>query len=154
MSAAPATARELFWLKAGTAYLWLTTWLGVLHPQYRRVGHDWLARLGLPDGLMWLTCAGELALGFAILALPPKGWLMAAQVAGVTVFTVNLAALEPMLLVHPFGMLSKNYPFIALVLPALVSWQDPLLWFHPFGPLTRNLPIIVGTLGVLNRCPR
>ncbi|MCC6332644.1 MAG: hypothetical protein IT380_01495 [Myxococcales bacterium] len=106
---------ELAWLKGGAASLWLTTALGVLHPHYRAVGHEWLSRLGLPDWLMWLTCAGELALGVIILVLPPRWWLMAAQVGAVAIFTVILAALEPMLLVHPFGVLSKNYPFLALV---------------------------------------
>lgn len=104
----------------------------MLHPYYRSVGHEWLSRLGLPDWLMWLTCAGELVLGVVILMLPPKWWLMAAQVGGVTVFTIILAALEPMLLVHPFGMLSKNYPFIALVvatwLAASEGWTPRATW--------------------------
>lgn len=58
-------------------------------------------------------------LGVLILVLPPRWWLMAVQVGGVSVFTIILAALEPMLLVHPFGVLSKNYPFLAL---AVATW--------------------------------
>lgn len=137
MRAEPATAKELLFLKAGTASIWLTTALGVLHPYYRSVGHEWLSRLGLPDWLMWLTCAAELALGLVILALPPKWWLMAAQVGGVTVFIVILAVLDPALLVHPFGMLSKNYPFIALVistwLVAREGWTPRALGILRFG---------------------
>lgn len=133
----PASRSEILWLKAGTASLWLTTALGVLHPYYRSVGHDWLSRLGLPDALMWATCAGELGLGLIILALPPRWWLMAAQVGGVTVFTAILAVLEPSLLVHPFGMLSKNYPFIALVistwLVAREGWTPRALGILRFG---------------------
>lgn len=132
LDAKTATPGEVFWLKAGTASLWLTTALGVLHPYYRAVGHDWLSRLGLPDWLMWATCAGELVLGTVILVLPPKWWLMAAQVAGVTGFTVILAALEPSLLAHPFGMLTKNLPFAALVITVwLISregWTARALW--------------------------
>jgi hypothetical protein len=137
MTAESATPGEVLWLKAGTASLWLCTALGVLHPYYRAVGHEWLSRLGLPDWLMWVTCAGELVLGLVILVLPPKWWLMAAQVGGVTVFTVILAGLEPALLVHPFGMLSKNYPFIALViatwLVAKEGWTPRALWVLRFG---------------------
>lgn len=127
-----ATAKELLWLKAGSASIWLTTALGALHPYYRSVGHDWLEVLGLPDWLMWLTCAGELVLGILILALPPRGWLMVAQVGAVAAFSVILAALEPRLLVHPFGILSKNGPFIALVvatwLVAREGWTPRATW--------------------------
>lgn len=115
----PATAKDVFWLKAGTASLWLTTALGVLHPYYRAVGASWLARLGLPDAVMWLTCGGELALGLLIMSCRPRWWLMGLQVAGVGVFTVILAALDPLLLAHPFGLLTKNLPFAALV---IVTW--------------------------------
>jgi hypothetical protein len=49
-------------------------------------------------------------LGVLVLALPPKTWLAGVQVGAVAGFTVILAALDPMLLVHPFGMLTKNLP--------------------------------------------
>lgn len=135
MTTAPAAlpARdELFWLKAGAASIWLTTALGVLHPTYREVGHAWLFRLGLPDALMWLTCSGELVLGVLVLVLPPRTWLAGLQVGAVAGFTVVLAALEPMLLVHPFGMLTKNLPFLALVvatwLAAREGWTPRAWW--------------------------
>lgn len=128
-----ATSGEQAWLKAGTASIWLLTAAGVLHPYYREVGHEYLARLGLPDALMWLACAGELGLALIILATKPATWLMAAQVGGVAFFTVVLGALEPMLLVHPYGVLSKNYPFVALVVTTwLVSregWTARATWW-------------------------
>lgn len=128
-----ATRGELWWLRAGTASIWLLTALGVLHPYYREVGHAYLAQLGLPDALMWLACAGELALALIILTVRPATWLMAAQVAGVAFFTLVLGALEPMLLVHPYGVLSKNYPFVALVVTTwLVSregWSARATWW-------------------------
>lgn len=128
----PATAREILVLKVGTASIWLLTALGVLHPYYRQVGHEWLSRLGLPDALMWPTCAGELALALAILALPPKGWLMTLQMGAVGFFTLILAALDWHLLVHPFGMLSKNGPFMGLVfatwLIAREGWTSRATW--------------------------
>ena len=137
MSAEAASGGELTFLKAGTASIWLTTALGVLHPYYRSVGHDWLARLGLPDWLMWVTCAAELGLALTILWLPPRWWLMGAQVGGVTVFTAILAGLEPALLVHPFGVLTKNLPFVALVISTwLVSvegWTPRALWVLRVG---------------------
>lgn len=132
MTAPEATPGELQWLRAGAASIWLTTALGVLHPSYREVGHDYLARLGLPDGLMWLACAGELVLGVVVLTQPPRTWLMAVQAGAVGFFTVTLAALEPALLVHPFGVLSKNYPFVALVvatwLAAREGWTARAWW--------------------------
>jgi len=127
----------LTFLKVGTASIWLTTALGVLHPYYRAVGHDWLSRLGLPDWLMWATCAAELLLALTILLLPPRWWLMVAQVGGVLVFTLILAGLEPMLLAHPFGVLTKNVPFAALVITTwLVSvegWTPRALWVLRVG---------------------
>lgn len=128
----PASARELLWLKAGCASIWLTTALGVLHPFFRSVGHTWLSRLGLPDALMWLACLAELGLGVAVLAARPSGHLAAAQLCAVAAFTAVLAALEPMLLVHPFGVLTKNVPFAALVaatwLVAKEGWTSRALW--------------------------
>lgn len=129
---APATAAEFRWLKAGAASIWLTTALGVLHPFYRSVGHAFLARLGLPDWLMWATCAGELVLAVILLASPPKTWLFVAQAGGVVTFTIILAALDPMLLVHPYGVLSKNYPFLALVTATWLlgreGWTPRVTW--------------------------
>lgn len=132
MRGAQATATELRWLKLGAASLWFTTALGVLHPFYRSVGHAFLARLGLPDWLMWATCAGELVLAVLVVALPPKTWLFVAQVGPVVAFTVILAGLEPTLLAHPFGVLSKNYPFLALVTTTWLvereGWTPRVTW--------------------------
>lgn len=137
VNAPAASSGELAFLKAGTASIWITTALGVLHPYYRSVGHEWLARLGLPDWLMWATCAAELGLALTILRLPPKWWLMGSQVGGVLVFTLILATLEPMLLAHPFGVLTKNVPFAALVITTwLVSvegWTARALWVLRVG---------------------
>lgn len=111
-------------LKAASAFLWIATALGVLHPYYRQVGHEWLTRLGLPDILMWLACAGELVLGVVILASPPRAVLMALQVVSVSAFTLILARLDPMLLAHPYGILSKNAPFGALVIATWLVWRE------------------------------
>ncbi len=128
----PARQGELLFLKLGAASIWFTTALGVLHPFYREVGSAFLGRLGLPEWLMWATCAGELVLAIIIVVSAPKTWLFVAQAGGVTVFTLILAFLEPMLLVHPFGMLSKNYPFLALVtatwLVAREGWTARATW--------------------------
>lgn len=132
VTGAPATSRELLWLKAGCASIWFTTALGVLHPYYRSVGHDFLSRLGLPDWLMLATCAAEFVLAVVIVTSAPKTWLFVGQAGGVVVFTLILATLDPMLLVHPYGVLSKNYPFLALVtvtwLVATEGWTPRVTW--------------------------
>lgn len=131
-SAEAASPAELRWLKAGCASIWLATALGVLHPTYRAIGHDFLTRLGLPDWLMWATCAGELGLAVLLLLRPPETWAFVLQAGAVSTFTLILAALDPMLLVHPYGVLSKNYPFLALVavtwLVAREGWTTRVTW--------------------------
>lgn len=128
----PASRGELLFMKVGAASIWFTTALGVLHPFYRSVGGEFLTRLGLPDWLMWATCAGELVLAVIVVVSPPRAWLFVAQAGAVSVFTVILAALDPMLLAHPFGVLSKNLPFLALVtatwLVGREGWTPRATW--------------------------
>ncbi len=107
--------RTLFWMRFGVAFLWLATALAVIHPYYREVGAEYLARIGLPWWVMLPTCALEFALGVRILAAPVGGLLTAFQFVMVATFTIILAVAEPGLLVHPFGMLSKNLPFLGLL---------------------------------------
>lgn len=143
----PAAAAET-WLRRGVAAVWLATGLGVLHPYYRAVGHDTLSRLGLPDLLMYATCAAEVVLG-AVLWFRPTDRLQAiAQIGPVLVFTVILVGLEPALLVHPFGVLSKNLPLLGAV---WLAWQirdrglDPALE----RPLRAATAIVWFTEGLL-----
>jgi len=97
------------------ASLWLLTAVLVLHPAYRAEGLRWLDRLHLPGGLMWVTCGAELVLGLRVGLGRPTAALTALQVALVAGFSLVLAVLDPMLLVHPFGILTKNLPFLAVV---------------------------------------
>lgn len=123
---------DLRLLRQGIASIWLTTALSVAHPHYREIGHQYLARLGLPDGCMYAACAFELALALAVLLLPVLGWLELLQGLMVVGFTVTLAVLEPILLVHPFGVLSKNYPLLCMLgTSTLVSkegWSTKATW--------------------------
>jgi len=105
-------------LKLGIASIWVLTGVFVLHPYYRAVGAEHLARLHLPSALMWATCAAEIVLGVWVLLgrmTPALSGLQAALVVG---FTAILAVMEPMLLVHPFGILTKNVPLLAAVVSA------------------------------------
>ena len=132
-----AGERDLKWLSWGAASIWLTTGLGVLHPFYRQVGAQYLDRLGLPHSLMWAACALEVVLAVAVAVLRPSLLLVGVQVALVAGFTLILGVTEPMLLVHPFGVLSKNYPLIAmLVTSALVAregWTARTTWLLRCG---------------------
>lgn len=87
----------------------------VLHPYYQAVGHEWLSRLGLPDVLMFATCLGEIILAGVVLRYPTNLLLAVLQSGAILCFTLILASLEPMLLVHPFGMLTKNIPIITTI---------------------------------------
>lgn len=99
-------------LVRSVAFVWLATAVLVLHPHYRAVGEAYLDRLGLPHWLMWATCAAELVLG-VVVALARPTWLSFALQAGpVAAFTIILAAIEPLLLAHPYGVLSKNLPLV------------------------------------------
>lgn len=108
------------WLRAALAGVWLATALTVFHPYYQEVGSAYLARLGLPSWLMWACDAGELAIALLVLRGPMSALLAAAQVVGVLGFTIVLSVLEPMLLVSPFGMLTKNLPFVVVVFVAFL----------------------------------
>lgn len=102
-------------LRASVALVWLATAVTCAHPYYASVGAQYLGRLHLGTGWMYATCAAEGVLGLVLLARPFGRWEAALQIAAVAVFTVVLAAVEPMLLVSPFGMLSKNLPFVLVV---------------------------------------
>lgn len=106
-------------LRAGVAFVWLATGLGVLHPSFREQGTRYLRLLGLGDDWMVAACAAEVVLGLGVLLLPARGWLTALQVAAITGFTVTLAVEEPRLLVDTFGVLSKN---VSLLLFVIAAW--------------------------------
>ncbi len=98
------------------ALVWLVTAVGILDPRYRAVGADYLGRLGLADWWMPAACAGELVLGLRIWLGPPTVFLAGLQVSAIAFFTAVLAWVDPMLLVHPFGVLTKNLPLVVLLL--------------------------------------
>ncbi len=124
-------------LRGAIAFIWLATGLGVLHPYYRAIGHDYLEPLGLPDAAMIAACVGEVLLGLRVLLLPPRPWLTIFQAVLVWVFTVVLGVEDPRLLVNPFGMLSKNVSLVALMVTAQFveseGWTPRACWVLRFG---------------------
>lgn len=129
--------RDNLALRAAVAFVWLATALGYFSATYRDIGGDYLRELGLPTWLMPLTCAGELGLGLWVLLRPPARWLAVLQVGMMTVFTLILAVHQPMLLVSPFGMLTKNIPIVACVLAATLGaeegWSVRVRWILRVG---------------------
>jgi len=138
----PAIDRALRVLNAANAAVWALTALGYVSADYRAIGARYLALCGLPDWLMPLACAAELVLAAAMLRWPGAGWLAAGQIGAIAGFSAILAAIEPMLLVSPFGMLTKNLPMVALVALAwrlrrdgwsrandrLLVWATAIVW--------------------------
>jgi hypothetical protein len=105
-------------LGVGIASIWLLTGALVVHPHFRALGASYLDRWGLPHGLMIATCAFEVFLGVWVLAGRMTRLLAGLQILLIASFTAMLAAVEPMLLVHPFGVLSKNVPIVAMIVAA------------------------------------
>jgi hypothetical protein len=118
------TERELRFLCLGVASIWLTTGVFVVHPYYRMIGAGWLARLHLPAWPMFATCALEVVLAAVVAFVRPRAWLCAGQVAMIVAFTAILAVLDPMLLVHPFGMLTKNIAIVAAIVTACLVARE------------------------------
>lgn len=123
-SVPPLTPAWDRFLAVGIACLWLWTGLAVLHPHYMVVGGPYLARLGLPLWLAPAACAGEVVLGLWVLLAPPSRLRTGLQLGAVAFFTLALAVPTPSLLVHPFGLLTKNLPFCALVTTRLLAHEE------------------------------
>ncbi len=123
---------EVRWLCVSVAFVWLATGLLVLHPEYRRLGSEYLSPLGLPDWVMVATCAGEILLGLRVALGRPTTWITALQFALVLGFTAILAVSAPLLLVSPFGVLTKNLPLLAVLgtawLVAREGWTPRAVW--------------------------
>jgi hypothetical protein len=83
-----------------------------------------VARLGLPDELMFATCAAEVLLGLRVALGRATTAVTAVQVVVVGGFTAILAILEPALLVHPDGVLTKNLPLLATIGTAWLLWRE------------------------------
>ncbi len=119
-------------LRAAAAFVWLATGLGVLHPAYRAEGLPHLDALGLSPWVMFVTCAGEVVLGLRVLLGPASGWVTALQTGLIATFTVILGVEDPRLLVHPFGVLSKNVPLVAVIVAAWLlereGWTPRASW--------------------------
>ncbi|MSP55587.1 MAG: hypothetical protein EXR69_08295 [Myxococcales bacterium] len=131
------TQRENFALRAAVAFVWLATGLLVASPTYRQIGSGLLLELRLPAALMPITCLAEVVLGLRVLLGPPSRWLAALQIGMMAVFTTILAVHDPMLLVNPFGMLTKNLPIVACVLAATLGaeegWSQRVVWVLRVG---------------------
>ncbi len=120
-------------LRVSVAAVWLCTGASVVHPYYREVGARYLAALGLPEGVMLATCAAEVLLAVVLLVRRTDRAQAMAQTLPVLAFTAVLAAEEPRLLAHPFGVLTKNVPLLGAV------WAAWLLRTEGTGPRVQRL---------------
>ena len=111
-------------LLCAVAFVWIATGMLVAFPYYRDVGGAYLDRLGLPHWLMFVTCAFEVGLGLLVALGRPTVPLAAMQLAMVATFTTILAVFEPLLLAHPYGVLTKNLPLAGALLVATVAWRE------------------------------
>ncbi len=116
----PSSRADARWLRAGLAFVWLATGLGVLHPYYRQLGAAFLSPLGLPPWVMVVTCAGETLLGLRVLLGRMDGWLALLQGVLILGFSAILTATHPELWLHPLGLLTKNLPLLAVI---VVLWR-------------------------------
>ena len=125
------------WLRASAAFVWLATGVAVLHPHYREVGLAHLEPLGLGAWIMWATCALEVVLAIRVALGASATWLVVGQIVLVAAFSLILAISEPMLLVHPMGVLTKNVTFVAVLIAAWMlereGWSARAHWVLRFG---------------------
>src|SRR5579885_417859 len=120
----PAARADSRLLRSGLAFIWVVTGLGALHPYYQKVGHTYLEALGLPDWVMYAACAAEVVLGLWVAA--GIAWRGAAVVQAVLIvgFTITLGAMQPTLLVDPYGALAKNLVLLAMVATVWLLERD------------------------------
>ena len=124
-----SSARILRW---AVAFVWLATGVLVVVPYYREEGGRYLDQLGLPYWLMYVTCAVEIVLGLRVALGRSATWLVILQVGMILTFTVILAIIQPILLLSPFGYLTKNIPLIAMIVTAWLlereGWTRRATW--------------------------
>jgi hypothetical protein len=118
-------ARLLRW---SVAFVWLATGMLVVVPEYRTVGAYYLGRLGLPVWLMYATCAVEIVLGLRVALGRSATWLVVLQAGMILTFSALLISIEPMLLVSPFGFLTKNVPLLAMIGTAWLLEREGWTW--------------------------
>lgn len=111
-------------MRAAVSAVWIWTAVAVLHPFYQSVGKLYLAKLGFPSALMYVTCAFEFLLGVVVFLCKPTKQLVFFQALLVLCFSLILAASEPLLLANPFGVLSKNLQFLCILLVSYVVEKE------------------------------
>lgn len=137
----PASAERA--LRSAVALVWLATGLLVVVPYYRAEGVRWLAPLGFGAWLMVATCLGEIVLAAVVLWRRTDLLQAFAQTAPILAFTAILAVLDPRLLAHPFGVLTKNIPIVTAV------WTAYLLEREGFTPrVDRLLRVAAGLIWI------
>ncbi len=132
MSVPSSADRDAFWLRAGLAFVWLATGLGIFHPEYREIGARYLQKLHLHPVVMEVTCLFEMLLGLRVLLGRTAAWLAGLQAAMIVTFTALLGWIEPRMLADPFGVLTKNVPLLAIVVTQWLlereGWTPRALW--------------------------
>ena len=135
-------------MQASVATVWILTGVLVVHPYYRQIGSGYLGRVHLPDWLMYATCAAEVVLGWRVLFGRPSTWLCILQAGMVISFTAILGISDPALLVHRFGILTKNLPLLAVLGTAWLvdreGWSPRARWL-----LRGGMAVIWVTEGLL-----
>jgi hypothetical protein len=135
MSSQPESAARL--LRWAVAFVWLATGVLVVAPEYRQIGGRYLDMLGIPHWLMYITCAAEVVLGVRVALGRSATWLVVLQIGMILTFSALLAYLQPMLLVSPYGYLSKNLSLIAMIVTAWLlereGWTRRATWLLRVG---------------------
>ncbi|MFC5473061.1 SDR family oxidoreductase [Paraherbaspirillum soli] len=109
--------------RMAVAALWLITaavsWFAWPHAESSR----WLAACGIPadwrETTLLAASLADAAIGI-VLVVRPRHWLWPLQIALVGGYTVVMSACLPQFWLHPFGLLSKNLPILALM---AIMWR-------------------------------
>ncbi len=133
---APAEAASR-WLRGSVALVWLASGVLVLHPFYREVTASYLEPLGVGPWFSWAAGGAAVLVAVRVARGPSSTWLVVGQISAVAALSLALAISEPMLLVHPMGVLTKNLPLVAALGTAWLlereGWSRRATWLLRAG---------------------
>lgn len=110
--------QSLLYARYSLAFLWIFTAITSLG-WGKSIGYDVLANIHLTDTLAEAVIIAGSLLDFCLGLWLLSGWRQkqcyATQIIVILLYTLLLTLIEPNFWLHPFGVLTKNLPILALL---------------------------------------